>query len=223
MPLPFAVSDALMEDSIWHAFWSGVFQVLSLALVGVWVTVVYQRFRARAAARQTLIDEINQFAIRLYKPRKLYQAMTEESPALLAAMPDAARRQSRRIAMMHRSLEQLIGTIGRLRALQVKIIPLYGYHIELFGHYLAIWRYLKEIRHRMEKCESLRAPGEEVDSTDALYLLIDTFRYRVMIEKIRSHPPGLVRPPEEVLQQMRQRADAIYTQFFGEQPPTPSI
>jgi hypothetical protein len=219
MPLPYAVSDALMEDSIWHAFWSGVFQVISLALVGLWVSVVYQRYRARAAARQALIDEINEFAIRLYKPRKLYQAMMEDSPALLAAMPNAARRQSRRIAMMHRSLDQLIGTIGRLRALQVKIIPLYGYHIELFGHYLAIWRYLKDIRHRMEQCESLLSSPDEGDSTDALYLLIDTFRYRVMIESIRRHPPGLVRPPEEVLKQMRQRADEIYTQFFGAQTP----
>jgi len=219
MSLPFAVTDEMMQDSIWHALWGGVFQLVALAVVGLWVNFVYQRFRALATARQELIDEIDQFTIRLYKPRKLYLAMTDDAPALLACIPDAAQRQAHRAALMEQCLGELMEAVARLRALQVKIVPLYGYHVELFGYYLAIWRYLKEVRHRMEHGESLYSRPGEADSSDLFYRLIDAFRYRVLVEKVKRHPPRLVQPPPDILKQMQQRGDAIYAQHFGAPAP----
>ena len=44
-----------------------------------------------------------------------------------------------------------LGTKLMLLGLTLLIVPLFGYHLELFGCYLAIWRYLKQIRGRMER------------------------------------------------------------------------
>jgi hypothetical protein len=212
---PFAVDDALMQDSFWHALWAGVFQLLALAVVGLWVTFIYKRFRALETARQELIDEIDQFTIRLYKPRKLYMAVIEESPALLANIPDHGQRQAHRAALMEQCLGELADAIGRLRAFQVKMVPLYGYHVELFGYYLAIWRFVRDVRHRMERGQSLLLRPEDAESSDAIYRLIDAFRYRVLVEKVRRQPPRLVQPPPDILKEMRQRADVVYAQHFG--------
>jgi hypothetical protein len=216
MPLPFA--DASPEGFL-PALWGGVFQLVALAIVGLWVNFVYQRYRALAVARQELIDEIDQFAIRLYKPRKLYLAMMEESQALLTCIADAGQRQGHRAALMEQCLAELIDAIGRLRSFQVKMVPLYGYHVELFGHYLAIWRYMREVRYRMEQGQSLYARPEEAEGADAFYQLIDAFRYRVMTEKVRRHPPQPVLPPDPLLKEMRQRADVIYGRHFGAPAP----
>lgn len=209
------LADAPLGDSFWNALWGGVFQLLALAVAGLWVTFVYQRYRAQAAARQELIDEIDAFTVRLYKPRKLYLAVLEESPALLACIPDHGERQAHRATLMEQCLAELVDAIGRLRSLQVKMVPLYGYHVELFGYYLAIWRYLKEVRHRMERGQSLYTQVGEADSADAFYRLIDSFRYRVLLERVRPRGPGLVQPPDDILKQMQQRGDAIYQQYFG--------
>jgi hypothetical protein len=213
---PFA--EAAMPEGFLPALWTGVFQLVALAVVGLWVNFVYQRYRALATARQELIDEIDQFTIRLYKPRKLYQAICDGAPALLAALPDDGRRQEHRAALSEQCLADLIDAIGRLRSLQVKMVPLYGYHVELFGYYLVIWRYLKELRHRMEHGQSLYSRPEEADAPDAFYKLIDTFRYRVMTEKVTRHPPHPVEPPAELLKEMQQRCDALHAQHFGAPP-----
>jgi hypothetical protein len=218
MPLPFAESP--MPEGFLPAMWTGVFQLVALAIVGLWVNFVYQRYRALATARQELLDEIDQFTVRVYKPRKIYLAMLEEQPALLAAIPDAAQRQAHRAALMEQCLAELVDAIGRLRSLQVKMVPLYGYHVELFGTYLALWRYMREVRYRMERGQSLYARPEEADAKDVFYRVIDIFRYRVMVEKVQRQPPRLVEPPEDILKQMRQRGDAIFAQYFG--APAPS-
>jgi hypothetical protein len=215
MTCPLAVDDATLQTAFWQGLWQGIFQLAALALVAVWVNFVYRRYKELSTARQELLDEIDEFTIRLYRPRKMYQAVLEDSPGLLAACPDERRRQARRIAVMHRALAQLVGAIGRLRSLQVKMVPLYGYHVELFGHYLAIWRYMKEVRHRMERCEPLYSRENAAEGSDAFYRLIDTFRYRVMVEKVNRHPPALVQPPADVLAHMRKRGDDLYAQYFG--------
>lgn len=217
MPPPFA--ELPMPEGFLPAMWTGVFQLVALAIVGLWVNFVYQRYRALATARQELLDEIEQFTIRVYKPRKIYLTMLEESPALLAAIPDATQRQAHRAALMGQCLAELVDAIGRLRSLQVKMVPLYGYHVELFGYYLAVWRYMKEVRHRMEHGQSLYSRPDEADSKDAFYKVIDTFRYRVMVETVKRHPPRLVEPPEDILKQMQQRGDAIYARYFGAPAP----
>jgi hypothetical protein len=213
--MPTVFADTWLPEGFLPALWAGVFHLVGLAIVGLWVTFIYQRYRTLAVARQELIDEIDQFAVRLYKPRKLYLAMMEESPALLNCIPDAAQRQAHRAALMEQCLAELIDAIGRLRSFQVKMVPLYGYHVELFGHYLAIWRYVKEVRYRMEQGQSLYTHPEESEGADAFYKLIDAFRYRIMTQKVKRHAPQPVLPPEELLKQMRQRADAIYAQHFG--------
>jgi hypothetical protein len=217
MPPPFA--ESALPEGFLPALWGGVFQLAALAIVGLWVNFVYQRYRARAVARQELIDEIDEFSIRLYKPRKLYLAVLDNSPALLACIPDDGQRQAHRAALMEQCLADLIDAIGRLRALQVKMVPLYGYHIELFGCYLAVWRYTKEVRYRMERGQSLYLHPDEAEGADAFYRLIDALRYRIMTERVKRHPPHPVQPPENLLKQMQQRADVIYTQHFGTPAP----
>ena len=114
-----------------------------------------------------------------------------------------------------RWFEELIGAESRFRSLQVKIVPLYGYHVELFAYYLVIWRYLKEVRRRMARLESLVTQRETRQSDDRFYSLIDTFRYRIMTESFAKQPPGLTTPPPEVLREMQRRADALYAEHFG--------
>lgn len=217
--MPFLLaSETTIQDAFWQGLWGGVFQLVALGIIAFWVNFVYQRFRELSTARQELIEEIDQFAIRMYKPRKVYQAMIDRTHDPLAGIADPVQRETQRTQTIQRSLGKLISAISRFRALQVKIVPLYGFHIDVFGHYLAIWRFLKEMRRRMEGRETLFSSAETSDSGDAFYKLMDVFRYRIMVEKICRHPPSLVQPPAEVLQQMRQRGDALYATYFGPAP-----
>ena len=99
--------------------------------------------------------------------------------------------------------------------MQVKLIPLYGHDREVFGHYMAIWRYLKEVRDRMGRGETLYFHAENPDSADAFYLLIDAFRYRIMVRPFIPSPPGLAKPSPEVLADLRRRGDEIYAEYFA--------
>jgi hypothetical protein len=208
-------------SALWDAaafaqgFWAGVFQLIGLAILATFGNLVYQRVKARYALRQELIDEINEFAINLYKPRKMYQSLIEGDNDPLARIADAQQREARRLEIVSRATEEVVAATGRFRAVQVKIIPLYGHDLELFGYYMAIWQYLKEIRHRMTQCESLYSATEEVGSQDALYMLIDTFRYRVMLRRFNWEKPPLSRPPQDVLEAMRRRGDEVYAEYFG--------
>jgi hypothetical protein len=68
----YSMPSLLDPAAIAQGFWQGVFQLLALAIVAAYGTFVYQRRQARYALREELIESINQFAINLYKPRKLY-------------------------------------------------------------------------------------------------------------------------------------------------------
>jgi hypothetical protein len=202
------------SNAIAQGFWQGVFQLLALALVAAFGTFIYQRVRSLYTQRAELIEEINQFAISLYKPRKLYQAIIDHSCDPLAASTEPGQREARRLDLIYGALEELVAATGRFRALQVKMIPLYGHDLELFAYYMAIWRYLKEIRHRMERGQTLLTHEEKADSQDAFYMLIDGFRYRIILQGFVWRAPGLARPTREVLDAMRRKGDEVYAQYF---------
>lgn len=111
-------------------------------------------------------------------------------------------------------MEDLVSATGQFRALQVKLIPLYGHDVEIFGHYMAIWRYLKEIRRRMGKAETLYFHDESRHATDAFFMLIDAFRYRVLVQPFVGRAPTLPRPEDAQLTAMRQRGDALHATLF---------
>jgi len=164
-----------------------------------------------------LIESINQFAINLYKPRKLYQAIIDQTCDPLANLSNSSYREEQCLEMIYRALDDVVAATGQFRVVQVKLIPLYGHDREIFGHYMAIWRYLKEIRHRMGRSETLYFHAERPDSPDAFYLLIDAFRYQIMMSRIVRQPPVLAKPSFEVLEKLRCRGDEIYAEFFSEQ------
>lgn len=206
---------ALSDPSAFaQGFWQGFFQLVALAIVAGFGTFVYQRLRARYAARDALVDAINQFAVSLYKPRKLYQSVIDRTCDPLAGEADGASRGARHLETIYRALEEVVASTGQFRALQVKVIPLYGHDLEVFAYYMAIWRYLKEIRHRMGKGETLYFHADGPDSGDAFYLLIDAFRYRIMLRPMIWRAPGLAKPAPEVLREMRRRGDEVYAEYF---------
>lgn len=82
------------EEGFWSGAWTGAFQLVTLAVVALFVNVLYQRYRQLATARQELINEIDQFTIRLYKPRKAYQRIIEGTGDLLTRIPDLERREA---------------------------------------------------------------------------------------------------------------------------------
>lgn len=197
-----------------QAFWQGVFQFVGLVLVAGFGTFIYQRRQARLKLREELIDSINQFAISLYKPRKLYQAILDQTCDPLAHVADPAQREARRLEMIYRALEEVVAATGQFRVLQVKLIPLYGHEAEIFGFYMAIWRYLKEVRDRMGRSETLYFHAEGPDSADAFYLLIDAFRYRIMLRPFVRRPPTYANPKPEVLAALKLRGAEIYAEHF---------
>jgi hypothetical protein len=209
--------NALWDPSaIAQGFWQGVFQLLALAIVAAFGTFIYQRRQARYALREELIESINQFAINLYKPRKLYQAIIDQTCDPLANLSNSSQREEQRLETIYRALDEVVAATGQFRVVQVKLIPLYGHDREIFGYYMAIWRYLKEIRHRMGRSETLYFHSERPDSPDAFYLLIDAFRYQIMVSPIVRRPPVLAKPSSEVLEKLRCRGDEIYAEFFSE-------
>jgi hypothetical protein len=210
------------QTAIAQGFWQGVFQLVALSIAAAFATFIWQRLRARYTLRQELIDGINNFAVSLYKPRKLYQAIIDQSCDPLGKTIESNHRDARRLEVVYRALEEVTAATGQFRALQVKIIPLYGHDLEIFAFYTAIWRYLKEVRHRMERSETLYFHAENPDSPDALYYLIDAFRYRVILRPFVSKAPGLARPAPEVLAEMRRRGDEVYREYFPDRATAPA-
>jgi hypothetical protein len=205
------------ETAFAQGFWQGFFQLLALAVAAAFGTFIYQRRQARYTLRDELIESINQFAVNLYKPRKLYQAILDQTCDPLAHLADSSHREARRLETIYRALEDVIAATGQFRVVQVKLIPLYGHDREIFGYYLAIWRYLKEIRDRMGRSETLYFHAERPDSPDAFYLLIDAFRYQIMLRPMVSRPPVLAKPSDTVLAELRRRGDEVYAAFFPAQ------
>ncbi len=201
--------------AIAQGFWQGLFQLLALAIVAAYGTFIYQRRQARFALRAELIESINQFAINLYKPRKLYQAIIDQTCDPLADLADPSHREERRLETIYRALDEVVAATGQFRVVQVKLIPLYGHDPKIFGYYMAIWRYLKEIRYRMGRSETLYFHTERPGSPDAFYLLIDAFRYQFMVSPIVRIPPVLARPSSDVRANLRRRGDEICAEFLN--------
>ena len=102
-----------------------------------------------------------------------------------------------------------------MRTFQVKIIQVYGFNMDLLAHYLAIWRFTKEMRRKMEKGESLYLAGARSQG-DPFFRLFDSFRYRVSMAKYRWRSETLVHPSPELLAEMRAAGARVYAQYFGE-------
>jgi hypothetical protein len=204
------------QDAIAHGLWQGVFQLVALGIVAAFGTFIFQRLSAKYTLRDELIEAINDFSISLYKPRKVYQSIIDKTCDPLGVLPDPGQREARRLEMIYRSLEEIVLATGQFRALQVKIVALYGHDLEIFSYYMAIWRYLKEIRHRMGNSESLYFQTEGPESSDAFYVLIDAFRYRVMMQSFARTSPGLERPEKSVIDEMRRRGDLVYAKYFSD-------
>ncbi len=151
-----------------------------------------------------------------------YQAIIDQSCDPLANLADSSLREARRLETIYRSLEELVAATGQFRVVQVKLIPLYGHDPEIFAYYLAIWRYLKEVRDRMGRSESLYFHAEGPDSPDAFYLLIDAFRYQIMLRPLIRRPPSLAKPSKAVLAELRRRGDEVYAEYFGVQELSPA-
>jgi hypothetical protein len=79
-----------------QGFWQGVCELLALAILAAFGSFILQRRQARYTLREELIDSINRFAIRLYTPRKLYQAIIDQSCDPLADIADTSHREARR-------------------------------------------------------------------------------------------------------------------------------
>ena len=198
-----------------NGFWQGVFELVALALVAAFGTFVYQRRQARYKLREELIDSVNQFAVSLYKPRKLYQAILDQTCDPFANLADTSHREARRLETIYRALEDVVAATGQFRVLQVKLIPLYGHDKEIFGYYMAIWRYLKEVRDRMGRSGTLYFHAERPNSTDAFYLMIDAFRYQIMVRPFVRRPPVLAKPSGAVLAELRRHGDEVYAAYFS--------
>ncbi len=133
-------------------------------------------------------------------------------------MPDLCTHQERdvrRLETIRQAMADLVAATGRFRTFQVEILRLYGYNMDLLSHYLAIWRYLKDTRRRMERGASLYLPGEQPGSEDAFYNLFDVFRFRVSVARVVHNAPAAAKPPESVIAEMRRQGDQVFVQYFG--------
>ena len=194
-----------MSEAFWNGLWGGIFELLALGLVAGWVNLVYQRIRSRQDLRRDLIDEIDQFSTALYKPRKIYQFLLEQKDSAQTDLMQAERLQC---------LREFTDAAGRFRAIQVKLVPLFGFDIEVFAHYLAVWNAIREVRKRMEKGDDLYAEHETGSSSDALYRLLDQFRYRAQVTPSIKNKPSLLAPPTGVEEAIKSRAVEIYQKYL---------
>lgn len=195
-----------MSEAFWNGLWAGIFELLAIGLVAGWVNLIYQRIRSRQALRSDLIDEIDQFSAALYKPRKMYQHLLTVSSDQQALNLEQE---------LLRCLEEFTSAAGRFRAIQVKLIPLFGFDIEILAHYLAVWRAIREVRKRMERSESLFATHETSASSDALYRLLDQFRYQAQVTPSIKQKPTLLTPPPTLSAQIEERSQEVYQNYLS--------
>ena len=198
-----------MSDAFWSGLWSGVFELIALGAVAGWINLVYQRIRSRQDLRKSLIEDIDDFSSLLYKPRKLYQYTIEQS-----SRGDSTDEEHTLTADQLKYLEEFTDAAGAFRALQVKMVPLFAFNVDLFAHYLAVWSAIRMIRKRMERGQDLYAEHEGESSPDALYKLLDQFRYRVQVTPSVKQKPRLLSPPAEVEREIRARAEKISQRYL---------
>jgi hypothetical protein len=201
-----------------RALWTAIGQLIVVGVAGFVANIVYKRYRDLSTARQDLLKSIDEFSLALYTPRKLYQVMIDGRSDLLPDLCTHQERELRRLETIHRALADLVAATGRFRTFQVEILRLYGYNMDLLSHYLAIWRYLKDTRRRMERGASLYLPGERPGSEDAFYNLFDVFRFRVSVARLVHTAPAAAKPPDSIIAEMRKRGDDVFDQYFGVAP-----
>lgn len=216
----------MFESIDWKAAQPALFHALSqLAVIGIagfFANIIIRRYKEVMTAREDLLKDIDQFGIQIYKPRKIYEAMIDRCQELLPSVCNAEEREKRRLETIHRVLDELVDATGRLRTFQVKIVQVYGFNMDLLAHYLAIWRFTKEMRRKMEKGESLYPAGARPQG-DAFFRLFDSFRYRVSSAKYLWRTPKLVQPSPELLAEMRAAGARVYVQYFGEEAKPASV
>src|SRR5271165_457011 len=198
-----------------RAFWTALGQLVVLGVAGFVANIIYKRYRDLSTARQELLKNIDDFSLALYTPRKLYQVMIDGRSDLLPDLCTHQVRDIRRLETIHQAMADLVAATGRFRTFQVEILRLYGYNMDLLSHYLAIWRYLKDTRRRMERGESLYLPGEQPGSEDAFYNLFDVFRFRVSVARFVHSAPVAAKPPESVIAEMRRRGAEVFDRYFA--------
>jgi len=198
-----------------NAFWTALSQLFVVGVAGFVANIIYKRYRDLSTARQELLKNIDEFSHALYKPRKRYQVMIDHTTDLLPDVCTPKEREVRRLETIHQAMADLVAATGRFRTFQVEIIRLYGYNIELLSHYLAIWRYLKYTRRRMERGASLYSPGEQPGSEDAFYNLFDAFRFRISVARFVHSAPAAAKPPDSVVAEMRRQGDEVFDQYFA--------
>jgi hypothetical protein len=204
-----------------RAFWMAVGQLVVIGVAGFVANILYKRYRDLSTARQELLKNIDEFSRELYTPRKLYQVMIDRTSDLLPDVCTPHQRDVRRLETIHQAMADLVAATGRFRTFQVEILRLYGYNMDLLSHYLAIWRFLKYTRRRMEKGASLYLPGEQPGSEDAFYNLFDVFRFRISVARFVHIPPAAAKPPESVIAEMRRQGDEVFDHYFGTAQPEP--
>ena len=202
-----------MSEAFWSGLWGGVFELIALGFVAGWVNIVYQRIRSRQSLRQDVIEEIDAFSTALYKPRKLYQLILAHEAETQSSSSDMKKLFDR--PELLRCLEEFTEAAGRFRALQVKLVPLFGFDVEIFAHYLAVWNAIRDVRKRMERGEDLYASHESGSSSDALYRLLDQFRYRAQTTPSIRQKPTLLSPPSPVEDQIRLRAAEVHSRYLS--------
>lgn len=210
-----------MSDAFWNGLWSGIFELIALGLIAGWINLIYQRIRSRQSLRHDLINDIDAFSAALYKPRKMYQhlikAQSDSRSTTIQESDDEPIEQAPELAafrLRHVCLDEFTAAAGQFRAIQVKMVPLFGFDVELFAYYLSVWNAVRAVRKRMERGVDLYEAHETEASSDALYRLLDQFRYRVQVTRSVKDKPRLLRPPSEVEEQIRARSKEITQEFM---------
>ena len=216
----------LFSSEFLQGFWQGVFELISLCVVAHFVNDLIARRTSRSSKKQEIIDELDEFVISLWKPRKLYTLILEEKLSFMQAITSPEARALKSFELRYQAFEKLLDSIGRLRSVQIKIVTFFGFEVELLAHFTAIWKYLKEIRRRMEKNETLffgtpRKSAPMLHSStkmgdDDLYVLIDKFRLLIASTPPAENPPSNLAPDEKLAEKVKSRANSIYTEFFGD-------
>ena len=176
--------------------------------------ISYKRYRDLSTARQELLKNIDEFSHALCKPRKLYQVMIDGRSDLLPDLCTHKERDGSPPGTIHQALADLVAATGRFRTFQVEIIRLYGYNMDLLSHYLAIWRYLKDTRRRMERGASLyyraSSRARKMRSTISSTCSVSASVWPALCTVRRA-----AAPPENIIAEMRRQGDEVFDRYFG--------
>lgn len=214
-----------LSSEFYQGFWQGVFELLALAIVGYFINVLYASYTSRSRKKQEIIDELDRFVTNLWKPRKIYYLLQEDKLNFLNVLESEETRKLQKHRLLAKAFDDLLESIAQFRAVQIKIVTFFGLHVELLAHFMTIWFYLKEVRRRMERGETLlfgspRTIDKNIPKLgeDDLYVLIDRFRFLIASTPKAKMPPLHISPDPALAKQVQDRASEIYRAFFGDLP-----